>query len=652
MFTKLLGYKKLLVVLPQLIALSSIAQKSFTVSSPNKKLSAICTINKNGDATYNILYLQQPLLEKSKLGIVREDADFSIALLFVSASKNSIIKDSYHILTAKKSNINYIATQKIIALKTASGKRMNIVFRVSNDGVAFQYQFPQRSNELKKISAEATTFHFKDSTKAWLQPKTEAQSGWEHSNPSYEAHYMMAITTGTPSPTKNGWVYPAMFCYKNVWMLITEASLGKTYCGTALQQLSPNNEYSIGFPQAPETMKDSALNPQSILPWHTPWRIITVGNLQTIAESTLGTDLAFPAKKMDTNFIKPGKASWSWILLKDNSIVYDVQKKYIDYAADMHWDYCLIDADWDKKIGYDKIEELTKYAASKKVNLLLWYNSAGNWNTVKYAPRNILVDPVSRNNEFARIEKMGIKGVKIDFFAGDGQWMIEYYQNILEDAAKHHLLVNFHGATLPRGWQRTYPNLMTTEAVYGYEMITFAQKDADLAPQHMVMSAFARNAFDPMDFTPVSLYKIPKINRVTSPCFELATGIIFLSGIQHYVEGPDGMAHVNAAVKKLMQTIPSVWDDVKFIDGYPGKYYVVARRAGKKWYIAGINADSTDRKITIDLSFISKQFKQGGLYSDYPSNTEFPVEFSRFNLIPKQKATITMKPNGGFVLVL
>ncbi|MBC7723036.1 MAG: glycoside hydrolase family 97 catalytic domain-containing protein, partial [Pedobacter sp.] len=614
----------------------------------DKKVSVKCLISKEGTASYNVTYLNQSVLENSKLGLIREDEDFANGLQFVSASQDILTKDSYNILTAKKSHVDYLATKKIISLKTVSNKKLNIIFQISNDGVAFKYQFPEQSTDIKKITKELTTFHFKDSTKAWLQPKTEAQSGWEHSNPSYEAHYLMDIPTGTPSPTKNGWVYPAMFHYKNAWVLITEASLGRTYCGTALQQLSPENEYSIGFPQAPETMKDSALNPQSTLPWNTPWRIITIGNLKTITESTLGTDLAFPAKKMDTSFIKPGKASWSWILLKDNSIVYDVQKKYIDYAADMHWDYCLIDADWDRKIGYDKIKELANYAATKKVGLLLWYNSAGNWNTVKYTPKDKLLTHESRVKEFGKLQDMGIKGIKVDFFAGDGQWMINYYQDIMEDAAKYHLLINFHGATLPRGWHRTYPNLMSTEAVYGYEMITFSQADANVAPQHMVMNAFARNVFDPMDFTPVSLYKIPKINRITSPTFELALSVIFLSGIQHFVEGPDGMSHMNKAVKQFMQTVPTIWDEVKFIDGFPGKYYVVARRSGKNWYVAGINADSTERKLDMDLSFLGKKT----LGSAYTDNTpEFPIEVSKLDLINPKKTPITIKPNGGFVMV-
>ncbi|MGB3005287.1 MAG: glycoside hydrolase family 97 catalytic domain-containing protein, partial [Chitinophagaceae bacterium] len=523
------------------------------ISSPDKKLSAEVMLDTYGQSFYNVRYLNSLIMQNSKLGIIREDEDFSTGLKFVITSKRTVVKEQYVLQNGKKKLVNYLANKKVIAFKNANGQRMNIIFQVSNDGVAFKYEFPGKSSEIKKIKEEKTSFHFLEGTKAWLQPKTEAQSGWEHTNPSYEAHYMMDIPTGTAAPGKNGWVYPAMFKYKNTWMLITEAGLGRTFCGTALQQDSPDNEYFINFPQEPEKFSGGVLNPQSALPWQTPWRIIAVGSLKTVAESTLGTDLAFPEKKMNKEFITPGRASWSWIMSKDNFIIYDEQKKYIDYAADMHWEYCLIDAAWDKKIGFEKIKELAEYAAKKKVGILLWYNSAGDWNTVQYTPKDKLLTHESRMKEFSLLQQMGIKGIKVDFFSGDGQSMINYYQDILEDAAACKLLVNFHGATLPRGLHRTYPNLMTTEAVYGYEMITFNQKDADVAPAHMVMCAFARNAFDPMDFTPVSLYKIPKIDRKTSVAFELATGVIFLSGIQHFVEGPEGMSKMNADVKGFMQ---------------------------------------------------------------------------------------------------
>jgi hypothetical protein len=635
------------------IVIRLIAQQS--VESPDKKIMVSIAVDANGKPSYRIKYQNSVVLQNSQLGLIREDADFSEKLKLSISSPTQKVTDHYQLLTAKKYSSRYSANKKVFHFKNKTGRLLDIIFQVSNDGVAFRYEFPEKSTDIKKITAEVTTFHFNDGTRAWLQPKTEAQSGWEHSNPSYEAHYMMDIAAGTPSPGPNGWVYPALFKYNDVWMLITEAALGRTYCGTALQQYSPDNEYKINFPEAPEVFTKGVLNPQSILPWKTPWRIIAIGSLKTIAESTLGTDLAFPAKNRpayqpgsDASFLKPGKASWSWILKKDDSTIYSVQKKYIDFAADMHWQYCLIDANWDTMIGYDSIKVLADYAAKKNVGLLLWYNSAGDWNTVTYHPKGKLLTHESRIKEFARLQSMGIRGIKADFFGGDGQSMINYYQDILEDAATYHLLVNFHGATLPRGWQRTYPNLMTTEAIYGYEMITFNQADADQEPPHVVMSAFARNAFDPMDFTPMNLYKIPRIRRVTTPAFELATSVIFISGIQHYAESPEGMAHIPDFIKKFLQNLPVHWDDVHFIDGYPGQYMIIARKAGNKWYVAGINADSSEKNWDIDLSFL--KHKQASLIIDGGEELLFT---QKSVTIPENGILkLTVKPNGGFVAVV
>jgi hypothetical protein len=403
---------------------------SGTVSSPDKNIQVTCNV---AEAYYTISYKGAVVLQHSKLGVTREDEDFSNNLQLVRITAPVIVKENYTMLNAKKKNISYTATQRIFETKTAAGKKMNIIFRVSNDGVAFQYEFPERSTDIKKITTEATSFHFNEGTRAWLQPKTEAQSGFEHSNPSYEAHYAMDIPTGTASPGPNGWIYPALFKFNDVWMLLTEAALGRTYCGTALQQNSPGNEYKINFPQAPEVFSNgkATLNPESTLPSKSPWRIIAMGSLKTVTESTLGTDLAFPAKKMDASFIKPGKASWSWVLQKDDSTVYRVQKKFIDYAADMKWQYCLVDAVWDKTIGYDSVKLLADYAKQKNVGVLLWYNSAGSWNTVKMTPKDKLLTHESRVSEFSRLQQMGIKGIKVDFFAGDGQSMINYYQDIL-----------------------------------------------------------------------------------------------------------------------------------------------------------------------------------------------------------------------------
>ena len=624
--------------------------QSYKISSPDKNILVTCDAEK---LLYTITYKGQQVMKESRMGVVRDDEDFSKMLMVIKASAPEIVRDNYTILTAKKKNISYTATRRVIETKTSSGKRMNIIFQVSNDGVAFRYEFPEKSTDVKKINAEVTSFHFYDGTRAWLQPKTEAQSGWEHSNPSYEAHYQMDIPTGTASPGLNGWVYPALFKYNDVWMLITEAALGRTYCGTALQQNSPDNEYKINFPQAPEVFKDGipTLNPESTLPWKTPWRIIVVGSMKTIVESTLGTDLALPAKKIDASFIKPGKSSWSWIIKKDDSTVFSVQKNYIDFAFNMKWQYCLLDANWDSLIGYDSVKILAQYAKQKNVGLLLWYNSAGSWNTVKYHPKDKLLTHESRVREFTRLKEMGIKGLKVDFFSGDGQSMINYYQDILDDAAQFGLLMNFHGATLPRGLHRTYPNLMTTEAVFGYEMITFGQQSANREPEHAVMSALVRNAFDPMDFTPMNLYKIPRIKRVTTAAFELATSVIYLSGIQHYAETPEGINHVPERVKEFLRTLPNTWDDVKFIDGYPGKLFVVARKAGNKWYIAGINGENIEKEIALDINFLKN--KKGELIMSGIADNDEPAFDIKSILIPASgKLNVILKANDGFVMVI
>jgi hypothetical protein len=421
-----------------------------------------------------------------------------------------------------------------------------------------------------------------------------------------------------------------------------------TYCGTRLQNDSASTVYYTGFPDPREVFTGKGYLPVNDKPWYSPWRILCIGDLGTIASSTLGTDLAAKAVKMDPGFIKPGKASWSWINSKDNFITYDEQKKYIDYASRMKWEYCLIDADWDTKIGYEKVTELAHYAKAKKVGLILWYNSAGDWNTVKYHPKGLLLTKASREKEFSRLQAMGIKGVKIDFFGGDGQSMMQYYIDILEDAARYQLLVNFHGATLPRGWHRSYPNLMSAEAVYGMEMVTFGQAAADEQPSHCTVLPFTRNAFDPMDFTPMNLTGLThsKSIRRSSPAFELALSVLFLSGIQHFAQNPEQMDKVPAFVTGFLQELPGYWDDVKFIDGYPGKFVVLARRSGSKWYIAGINADKEEKKINIDLVPFKKG--SGRLITD----ADGEGLFRELPLFTNARMAVKIKPNGGFVAIL
>ena len=475
-----------------------------------------------------------------------------------------------------------------------------------------------------------------------------AQTGWERTNPSYEEHYKMDIAVGTASPSPAGWVFPALFKTNETWLALSEAGMDGAYQASRLAAASPDGVYSIGNPMPAEAYGGKGLLADVEGTLTTPWRLIALGSLATVTNSTLGTDLAAPAIRFDEKLVKPGHASWSWALLKDDSIVYDVQKKFIDYAADMKWDYTLIDVNWDTRIGYDKIRELAEYGARKDVGLILWYNSSGPWNGTKYTPKDKLLTREQRAAEFKRIRDLGVKGVKIDFFNGDSQAMMAYYVDILNDAAAAGLLVNFHGSTIPRGWHRTWPNLMTMESVKGFEFTSFEQKDEDAMPTHVAMLPFTRNLFDPMDFTPMVFGDIPNIKRTTSNGFELATSVLMVSGIQHFAERPEGMATAPGYVKDFLRELPRSWDDSRYVDGYPGQYAVIARRAGDTWYIAGINATESDKTLTLDLSFAGSGAAQ--IIADGEAVTGNPASFSQRSLAAGTKAVVTIKPRGGFVI--
>jgi hypothetical protein len=618
------------------------------ITSPDTKISALVGISENKNAFYTVKYEDKLIIGQSRLGIRREDEDFSENLFLDSVSDIETLQDDYEMLQGKKRKNSYLANRKVFHLKNENGKKIDIVFQVSNNGVAFRYYFPEKSNQKKKILKEISYFAFLPGTKAYIQHMSEAKSGWCQVNPCYEELYEQGVETEKIGLNNAGWAFPALFNYGECWILLSETAPDRDYCGCRLQQDSANHQFFIDFPQTAEKIFNGELNPESQLPWKTPWRIIVVGNsLNTIVESTLGTDLSEPSKLKDVSFVKPGQSSWSWVLLKDDSTVYDVQKRFIDYASDMNWEYCLVDAGWDEKIGYEKIRELSEYAMAKNVGLILWYNSAGDWNTTPLTPKDKLLTHKSRTNEFGRIKKMGIKGVKVDFFGGDGQSVMSYYQDILEDAAEYGLMVNCHGATIPRGWQRTYPNLVTVEAIRGFEYVTFGQFDADHEPNHSCMLPFTRNAFDPMDFTPVCFSEVPNIKRITSNAFELALSVIFYSGLQHFAEIPKGMEMVPDYVKNFLRKIPDSWDDTKFVDGFPGKFVVIARRCNDTWYVAGINGEETEKSLKCNFPFI-KETKSGTLITDDKDNRSFKME--KIIYAPNAPFEVNLKGNGGFVL--
>jgi hypothetical protein len=631
-----------------LLALNAMAQTTapLQIASPDGAVRVTVALAAGGRPTYAVRYRDAELLQPSRLGLRLAGTDLSQNLRLEKADAPTKVTDHYQLQTDKRTSCRYEATRRVFRFAAGPGTTLSVVFQVSNDGVAFQYLVEGKAKDVQRITTEQTTFRLPAGARGWLHPHAKAQTGWANTQPSYEEYYKLGVAAGTAGPLGEGWSFPALFQVNKHWLLLTEAGMGRSYCGTHLAQAAPGGEYGVAFAQAAErTTPEAPVTPEGRLPWRTPWRVLVVGStLAPIVESTLTTDLSAPAVPAPAAVGGPGKSSWSWVLLGDGQTTYDVQRRFIDYAADMGWGYCLVDALWDKQIGYDRMRELAQYARAKNVGLLVWYNSNGHWNKAPQTPTNVLFDAASRRQEFARIREMGIAGVKIDFFGGDGQSFMNYYQDLLTDAARAGLLVNFHGTTIPRGWNRTYPNLVSMEAVRGFEFLTFDQANTDQEPTHCAVLPFTRNAVGPMDFTPMAFSEIKGKQRRTSNAFELALSVLFQSGIQHYAEVPEGMAAQPAYVREFVRGLPPQWQDVKLLDGFPGEYAVLARQAPNgKWYVAGINGTDAPKEIVVDLAKLG--LSTGTLIADGETNRRFatrPVSGSSLRL--------TVPARGGFVV--
>ncbi|HEX8605659.1 MAG TPA: glycoside hydrolase family 97 N-terminal domain-containing protein, partial [Pseudoduganella sp.] len=419
-------------------ALAAPAAFAQTLASPDGKLAVTVAQSTDGTVTYRIARAGKPVLGESKLGLSFDGVDFTSKLAAQDVSPERPVSEQYELVSGKRRHVTYTANERTWRYLNAASQPLEITFRVSNDGVAFRYT--ARAPQLK-FREEATTFAFAPQARAWLQPMSVAKTGFARTNPSYEEHYQADIPVGTPSPLAAGWVFPALFRSGDTYVALTEANLDGTFHGSRLQAQSKGGVYRIAAPMPQETFTDGALLPTATGQMTTPWRVLAIGSLATVVDSTLGTDLAAPAQGPVPDWVRPGHASWSWAILKDDFTTFGTQKQFIDYAADMGWEYMLIDAYWDQKIGYEKVKELVDYARPKNVGVLVWYNSAGAWNDTDMTPRGKLLTSGDRRAEFAKLRTMGVKGIKVDFFGGDGQSMIDYYLGILRDAYDAQLLV-------------------------------------------------------------------------------------------------------------------------------------------------------------------------------------------------------------------
>ena len=627
----------------------TLAAQPVNISSPDGRMNVVVT-EENGKLFYEVSRDNVSFLEKSPLGVVTNVADWSQGLTIVdSETKN--VSDSYSLRTIKQGQVDYQATETICKIGKGTDRVRDIIFRVSNRDVAYRYRLlPQGQTLAAVVMHEVSSFVLPEGTTTFLCPQSKPMGGFARTSPSYETPYTLDDAMG-----KNGWgegyTFPCLFRIGDRgWVLISETGTDGSYVGCRLLN-DHDNRYRIGFPQEGENNGVGATTPAVTLPFDTPWRTITLGEtLANVVESTVATDLVQPKYEPSRDY-SYGKGSWSWIIGMDPSCNFDEQKRYIDFSASMGYRSVLVDAFWDAQIGYDKMAELARYGREKGVGLFLWYNSNGVWNDAPQTPKGKMDRSGVRRREMQWMKDNGILGIKVDFFGGDKQQTMQLYEDILTDANDFGLQVIFHGCTLPRGWERMYPNYVASEAVLASENLHFGQGACDAEARNAATHPFIRNAVASMDFGGSTLNKRygwdnnSGTYRRTSDVFALATAVLFQSSVQHFALAPNNLTDAPAWAIDFMKEVPTTWAETRFIDGYPGRYVILARRHGDKWYVAGVNAQQQALTTTITLPMLAKGSSLD-LYADNPQ-----LVGAKSGITYKKGVKVTIPGNGGLVIV-
>ena len=624
------------------------------VSSPNGSL-VVTVSDAEGKLSYTATLDGKQMLAPSALGLQTSLGDLTKELSIVN-SRLSTVANSYSMRGTKASKVDYKANALTINLQNKDGVKFSILFQVSDNDIAYRYQMPRqtiRRREYKRVRilSEVSGFNFPEGTTTFISPQIGPETGWEQTKPSYEEGYSNDAPMDKASQYGHGYIFPALFHLPTGWALVSETGVTSGYCGSHLSDYQAGSGYTVAYPDKGENNgfgTDFAAIP---LPGETPWRTITLGStLKPILETTISYDVVEPRYQASTDY-KAGRYTWSWLIGQDNSINYDDQVRFIDLASAMGFEYCLVDNWWDQNIGRERIAELSKYAQSKGVHLLMWYNSNGFWNDAPQTPRNCMNTAIAREKEMSWLESIGVKGIKVDFFGGDKQQTMQLYEDILSDANRHGLQVVFHGCTVPRGWERMYPNFVASEAVLASENLFFGEGATISEGFDLTLHPFCRNATASMDWGGIIMNKFmstdnkSRHSRKTTDIFELASGITMQTSVQCVAMQPNNLQELPQFEMDFLRELPTTWEETRFIDGYPGKYVVMARKATNgKWYIAGLNAQKEPLALTLDL----KAF--GDLTKLLVDDKQMQPVQTALKKDKKGKIKVTIQPNGGMII--
>ena len=635
-----------------LLLFSGLRAQELRVAGPDGKLEVNLSLAE-GKLYYRVNLAGQEMLELSPLGLRGDKVDLA-SNLHLLASDSRAIDQTYEEPKIKRRLVHYQANELLCTLENNLKQRLVVIFRVSNNDIAFRYGIPQEGEPANfRVEEEMSGFKFPASTTTFLTAQATPMIGWKKTKPSYEEAYVPDQAMGVPSQYGVGYTFPALFHVgSRGWVLLSETGSNGSYCGTKLSEGTKSGFYKIAFPEQGENNGIGDRGPTLALPGFTPWRTITVGStLKPIVETTVPFDVVEPQYAASKPYTF-GRATWSWLEWQDGSINFEDQKKFIDLSAALGYEFVLVDNWWDKQIGHRKIEELVAYGQEKAVGLCLWYNSNGYWNDAPQTPKNRMNTAIARKKEMAWMQSIGIKGIKVDFFGGDKQQTLQLYEDILADANEYGLTVIFHGCTLPRGWERMYPNFVGSEAVLASENLIFTQDANDNEAFNATLHPFIRNAVGAMDFGPVLLNKRHNrennggMTRKTTETFQLATAVLFQTPVQNFGLTPNNLLDMPAHVIDFMKQVPTVWDETRFVDGYPGKYVVLARRKKEQWYIAAVNAEGKEKTIEVALPMLSEKVVQY-----IGDNKSRGSEQKTIRLSREKTVKVILQPGGGAILI-
>jgi len=617
------------------------AVSDLAVASPNGKVTAKVMKDEQGRFFYTSSHNGTVVLQASKLGLKTGSSDLTTGLSYTAGTATTeYVNDSYELITGSSSTASDEYNELKFELKDTANNSVYIYIRAYDDGIAYRYEMLGTVGTTEKVNSEASEFVLPTAqTTVWAgSPNNTYEFEFTKRSMASVKNSTQDLSTPLLASVNNG----------NQWVLLTEGNVfneADPYCASYFTTTNGerNIKMKFGNKQTSALTMSYLKDENNNYSWHTPWRVaIITDNLNDLTISTLVSDVNPKSVIADTSWIKTGKVAWSWWSSSgDDPIKYDVQKDYIDFAADNGWDYVCLDYGWCLWENYsEKIADLVQYAEAKGVSIMLWYgvNNTGHTAAGAY-PKYSLLTEAKIKEQFEWAHSIGVKGVKVDYYESDTQTTMKQMYLCADIAARNEIAVLFHGNTMPGGEERTYPNILSYEAVYGAEYYKWR---AEPTVENCLTYLFTRNVAGSMDFTPPAT-QVANINATAG--FQLAETVVFESGLQHFAQSI--YVYEDYAALPFLNDVSVTWDESKLLDGYPGEYNAVARKSGDDWYIGAMSLDSRDVSYALDFLEAGEAYT-AYIFKDNANGTD--IELEQILVTSDSTLNYSLLANGGLAV--